>query len=502
VVSAIGFASKIGFASNAGLALGVAYRQRGSAAKCTWRAVPIRLLVAPMMALLVFAPNVRADELSDLKETIRQLEARVTALEAERAAAAKAAPAPAEAKPPVAAVQPLPPSAAAPYIPPPTVRAEETAGPRVDNAPIDPSLKGFFRIPGTETMMKFGGYAKADFIYDTKPIGSFDYFVTSAIPTSGPDTQRGSQFTAHAKQTRVNVDFRRDTDSGPARLFFEGDWFGDASFGFDPGSYRFRLRHAFGQLKNFAAGYSFSAFMDNDALPDTLDFEGPGAAPFLLVAGARYIFKTDPHWNVSIAAEAPQAEVTVPVGAGKSTAPDVSLRARYEAEAGHVQVSGLWRRLAWRSGVGPSDSTNGYGVNVAGTLKTFGDDYMVAGGVWGKGIARYVSDLAGSGLDAVVGPNGRLQALEEYGGYAAYTHYWTPKLRSTGVAGYLGMSNKPYQTGTSFDSSQYYSLNLIWNPAGSLNLGTEVLYGRYKTLDGNSANDTRIQMSVQYDFIR
>ena len=463
-----------------------------------WRTVTCTTLVCAVI-LALSSPRARADELSDLKEAVKKLEARIKALEAEKAAAP--APAPSETKPPVAAVQPLPATAAAPYIPPATINANETAGPRVDNAPIDPTLKGFFRIPGTETIMKIGGYAKADFIYDTKPIGSFDYFVTSAIPTSGPDTQRGSQFTAHAKQTRMNVDMRRDTAAGPARLFFEGDWFGDASFGFDPGSYRFRLRHAFGQLENFAAGYSFSAFMDNDALPDTLDFEGPGAAPFLLLAGARYIFKPSAHTNISLAAEAPQAEITTPVGAGKSTAPDLSLRARYEADAGHVQLSGLWRRLAWRSGVGPSDSTNGYGVNLAGSLKTVGDDYLVAGGVWGKGIARYVSDLAGSGLDAVVDPSGNLQALEEYGGYAGYTHYWTPKLRSTGVVGYLGMSNKPYQAGTSFDSSQYYSLNLIWNPAASLNVGAEVLYGRFKTFDGNSANDTRIQMSVQYDFV-
>ena len=466
--------------------------------------IAIVALATALLVTFALSPiRARADELSDLKETIKQLEARVKALEAERAAK-PAAPAvvPAPATAPVAAVQPLPASAAAPYIPPATSREEEVAGPRVDNAPIDPSLKGFFKIPGTDTMMKFGGYAKADFIYDTKPISSFDYFVTSAIPTSGPDTQRGSQFTAHAKQTRGNVDLRRDTEAGPARLFFEGDWFGDASFGFEPGTYKFRLRHAFGQLQNFAAGYSFSAFMDNDALPDTLDFEGPGAAPFLLVAGGRYIFKPSPQTNVSLALEAPQAEITTPVGAGKSTAPDFSVRARYEADAGHVQLSGLWRRLAWRSGAGPSDSTNGYGVNLAGSLKTFGDDYLVAGGVWGKGIARYVSDLAGSGLDAVVDPSGNLQALEEYGGYAGYTHYWTPKLRSTGVVGYLGMNNKSFQAPTSFDNSQYYSLNLIWNPAGSLSVGGEVLYGRFKTLDGNSANDTRIQMSVQYDFIR
>lgn len=457
--------------------------------------------------LLAFALPARADELSDLKETIKKLEARVDALEAEKAAAKApaeskpAAPAPTEAKAATAA-QPLPASTAAGYTPAATIKGDEVAEQRVDNAPLDPSLKGFLKIPGTETMMKVGGYAKLDLIYDTKPIGTFDYFVTSAIPTSGPQTQYGTEFTAQAKQTRLNVDLRRDTEVGPARLFVEADWFGNASFNFQPGSYQLRLRHAFGQLDNVAAGYSFNAFMDNDALPDTLDFEGPGAAPYLLDASARYTWKLDKNTSVSLSAEAPQSEITAPEGGGKSTAPDITLRARYAVDAGHVQLAGVWRRLGWNSGTGTNDYTNGYGLMLAGSLKTVGDDYAVAGGVWGKGIARYVSDITASGLDAVVDPNGNLQALEEYGGYAAYTHYWTPKLRSTAVVDYLGMSNKSYQSPTSFTNSQYYSANLIWNPWGSLNVGAEVLYGRYRTFDGFSANDTRFQMSIQYDFVR
>lgn len=491
----------------------VSRRQSSAAARRNWleggknghRSLSVATLIVLTAFVLAPTPRARADELGDLKATIKKLEARVEALEAEKAAAPAAAPAaatPGEAKAPIATVQPLPASAAAPYIPPATLNDNEGAAQRVDNAPIDPSLKGFFKIPGTETMVKFGGYTKVDFIYDTKPISSYDYFVTSAIPTSGPDTQRGSQFTVHAKQTRLNVDMRRETEAGPARLFFEGDWFGNASFGFDPGSYQFRLRHAFGQLENFGAGYSFSAFMDNDALPDTLDFEGPGAAPYLLLGQARYTWKAGRNTNFSFSAEAPSAEVTAPIGAGKSTFPDLTLRARYEAEAGHVQAAGIWRRLGWRSGTGLSDTTDGYGLNVAGSLKTMGDDYLVAGGVWGKGIARYVSDITGSGLDAAVDPGGNLQALEAFGGYAGYTHYWTSKLRSTGVIGYLGMNNKSFQAPTSFKDSQYYSANLIWNPAGSLNVGAELLYGNYKTFDGNSANDTRIQISVQYDFVR
>jgi hypothetical protein len=397
---------------------------------------------------------------------------------------------------------PAPPAAAAPlFVPATTIKGDEGDAPRVDNTAIDPTLKGFYKISGTDTMVKLGGYAKLDFIGDNKPIGSRDFFVTSSIPTSGPDTQRGSQFTVQAKQTRLNLDVRRDTEAGPARLFFEGDWYGDPGFDFEPGSYRAHLRQAWGQLNNFAAGYGFSGFMDNDALPDTLDFEGPGAAAFLIQAGARYTMKLSQNANLGIGLVAPSAELTLPSGNTKSTLPDLTLRGRYEAEWGHLQASGVLRRLGWQDG-GIDQHAKGYGVNAAGSFKTLGDDYLVAGGLWGKGIARYIADISGLGLDAAVDANGNLVALEEYGGYAAYTHKWSSKLRSTGVAGYLAMNNRSFQALTAFSSSQYYSLNFIWNPAGSLNVGAELLYGRNKTFDGNSANDTRIQFSVQYDLVR
>ncbi|MFV0679715.1 DcaP family trimeric outer membrane transporter [Ottowia sp.] len=432
--------------------------------------------------------------------TIRELQERVNALEQQQkkvveqqAAATVNAPQP---------VAPLSPAETATFIPASTLKDNETAALRVDNATIDPELKGFFRIPGTDTIMKFGGYAKLDLIYDTKPIGTYDYFITSALPTSGANRRRGTQFTVHAKQTRINLDIRRQTDVGKARMFIEGDFFGDASWGYDSGGYEMRLRHAYGQLGNIAAGYGFSAFMDNDALPDTLDFEGPGAAPYLLTAGARYTWKINKNYSFGLAAERPNSEITTSdSGYGRSTMPDLVAIGRYETDAGHLQASGLLRRLAYRDDDGHDDAW-GYGLNVAGTYTTFGSDYLAGGAVWGKGISRYVSDLSGNSWDAVAKPNGQLDALTSYGGYLAYTHYWTPKLRSTGVAGYLGMDRSSAMAGTSFKNSQYYSANLIWNPWGSLNVGAELLYGRLKTMDGRSANDTRIQFSLQYDFVR
>jgi hypothetical protein len=69
----------------------------------------------------------------------------------------------------------------------------------------------------------------------------------------------------------MNADFLVPTKSaGSYRFFVEVDLFGTNAT--TP-----RPRHAYGQAKNFLVGQTFSNFMDPDAGPDQLDFQGPNA---------------------------------------------------------------------------------------------------------------------------------------------------------------------------------------------------------------------------------
>ena len=69
----------------------------------------------------------------------------------------------------------------------------------------------------------------------------------------------------------MNLDFLVPTRSGDSyRFFLEMDFFGTNAT--TP-----KLRHAYGQAKNFLVGQTFSNFMDPDAGADTLDYQGPNA---------------------------------------------------------------------------------------------------------------------------------------------------------------------------------------------------------------------------------
>ena len=67
-----------------------------------------------------------------------------------------------------------------------TFAQDPVAAPRINNEPLDPRFPGFFRLPGTSTLLRIGGYAKTDFIYDLKPAGNIDSFIPATIPIPSP----------------------------------------------------------------------------------------------------------------------------------------------------------------------------------------------------------------------------------------------------------------------------------------------------------------------------
>lgn len=64
---------------------------------------------------------------------------------------------------------------------------------------------GWWKIPKTPVIFTFGGYVKADMIYDFDPIGSPDFFDVSKIPTDG---SKGQTTHFNVKETRLKLDVR------------------------------------------------------------------------------------------------------------------------------------------------------------------------------------------------------------------------------------------------------------------------------------------------------
>ncbi len=378
---------------------------------------------------------------------------------------------------------------------------EDTAAtPRFDNLPLDPKYKGFFKLPGTQTILKIGGFFKTDFIYDLKPAGNNFMFIPSSFPI--PQVPGVYDTNISIRATRLSLDFRIPSSAlGEVRLYLEGDMFGTNAT--TP-----RLRHAYAQVSNLLIGQTWTNFMDPDAIADSLDFRGPNGMVLLLNPQIRYGFALGSRTTFYLAVERPSSDVFFQtpqfVAQPNAPGPDGTIRLLREFERGHLQVAGLFRSIAAYLPDSRASSVFGWGVNTSLGLSTFGRDNLIIAVASGRGISRYIQDTSGLGVDAepASGTNLHLEATPAVGIEADYQHYWLQKLRSNAIYSYADVVNTDLAAPTTYNHASYTGANLIWNPYGSLNVGAEFLYGWTMLQNGQKANAPRIQFSAKYSFVK
>jgi hypothetical protein len=186
--------------------------------------------------------------------------------------------------------------------------------------------------PGTSFVLT--GYAKVDGMWTDTPDGEIaenssgrDFYVPGSTPVGG--VEEGTDFGAHAKQTRIN--FGTDTIlEGGDKLStrFEIDFFGSITGNQrSTNTYAPVMRHAYVQWRNWLAGQTWSNFQDAAVLPDSVDFIGStDGTVFVRQPQLRYTAG-----GFSLSVENPQTTIT-PFGGGTqietddSSIPDLTAR--------------------------------------------------------------------------------------------------------------------------------------------------------------------------------
>lgn len=350
---------------------------------------------------------------------------------------------------------------------------------------------GNLRVKVGEFSIKLGGYIKVDVIHDFDEIGSEDSFDPRTIPTddeSNPD----SKWRVHAKSTRLNLDLRGPTSIGPFRAFVEGDFFSSGN--------GFRMRHAFGTIGPILGGQTWTTFMDEDAMPETLDFESPIAFPLVRQAMVRYTGQLEDlskgsYWAVAV--EDPDSEVLAPPEAGDSdeVAPDLTGRFRWAQDWGHAQLSLFAGAASFDPDSGSRDTVFLWGTNLAAKVNVFDEDQVFVEATYGPGVGRYRG-----GNTAAFDDDGDLEAIELVAGMLAYEHHWSEEFRST-VTYSLGTGNLP--DGAPPDANetlQYFAANFIWQFCDEAWCGVEYLFGSRETEDDARGEANRLQFAVKFSF--
>lgn len=442
------------------------------------------VVVATGISLAAVAPLARADTLSELKEQVDALQRKVLELEsaqkkADEEAARRAA------EPQAKAAVPLP--------------GVVTGG----------ATKGSFKLPGSDTSVTLGGYVKLDAIYSDKTAGTAsqgNQFLSPSLIPVGPNAgdNARSQTTLHARQSRLFVKTATPTSYGDLTTYVEADFFGADGNETVSNSNNFRIRHAWGTLGNFSAGQYWSNFMNEAALPETVDFGGPVGQIFVRQAQVRWTEKfSSGDWSFSL--ENPESLFAVPdsatfVRADRDRVPDIAGRLKLKIGGGDYSAQILVRNIRIDSAAPLSATDNKWGgaVGIAGIVPTFGKDDVRFDLNAGNAIGRYQE--LGFFADGFIGADRRIKLAPEVSGYAAYRHYWTPSLRSSLVLAASHASNPGGTFGGINRSARSEHLNLIWSPISAVNLGIEFINARRAVEDGRSGNLNRLQLAGQYIF--
>ena len=336
-----------------------------------------------------------------------------------------------------------------------------------------------FQVPGTDTTIDVGGYVKLDVVFNDAAVAGDNQanieYVPGAVPLDDDGEENEVEF--NARESRLWVKTTTPTKLGPLKTFWEGDFDTDESSQVVSNSRGFRLRHAYGTLKGFLFGQTWSLFMHLNSLPEINDFGGPTGSMFVRQAQLRYTWDLNDTTNIAVGLENPETYYYTGAAladADDDNAPDIIARFSTNPSWGNISAALMIRNLVVDNAI-VDDSTLGFSGQVGAQVDLFARDSLMAAIQYGQGLGRY-SSLA-THPDAFVDAAGDLEALDQLATFVGYQHYWVGTWRSTLVVGYSKADDPSELSATDLtEETLSVHANLMFNPVENTRLGIEYIH--------------------------
>ena len=202
------------------------------------------------------------------------------------------------------------------------------------------------------------------------------------------------------------------------------------------------------------------------------------------------------------AAENPETTITPYEGGDRivsddGSIPDLVGRYTVNMNNGYLKAAALFRSLDYDI-EGENDSETAFGFSLSGK-HTFGRDDVRWMATYGSGTGRYLG--LNTANDAVLGADGNLEAIDQFGGFISLRHFWSDQWRSNFTASFLNIDNDVLLTGLGVTKEvRSLHVNLLYEPLPKLMIGGELLYAERETEEGLDGDMTRFMLSAKYAF--
>ena len=349
--------------------------------------------------------------------------------------------------------------------------------------------------------LDFIGYIKLIGGLDLGNIQNTSEFYPSKIPIYPTLREEKPRSFLDARQTRLAVDGVYEiSNADKVHIYVEMDFFNtEAATSFVP-----HLRHAYGEYKGFLIGQTWSTMKNTSAFPVQVDFEGPNSITGPRNPMIRYTQSINNKYSYAVALETHNEDYTpYDVNLDDSMAfqyvPDLIVYIQKNGNWGNLRLTGVLKNMTYTnvSSDAIKSKTSG-GAEISGIVKFLNrneiNDDVRFGYTYGFGIAHYINDLRGQGLDAAPVNNGDMQPIPVMGGFIAYKHAWSKTSTSSAVFSFTSIDNSDYVDDDMYDFSTYGAVNYMWSPVDRLDYGVELIYGKNQ----NKLNDNGVGYRAQF----
>ncbi len=345
-------------------------------------------------------------------------------------------------------------------------------------------IGGGFRLPGSETSLRFYGYAEAHVIHDLKQPSPSDNFTDLTFqPLDNSGGQKGKTKLT-AQTSRFGFESSTPTSLGAFNTKLEMDFY---SYG-SGNRNRVRLRHAYGEYAGFLVGQTWSTFMDLDDLPETVDFNGPIGAPFSRRTMIRYTYAdTKAGYKLTAAIEDPEDQFGG--GSANEKMPQIVLRADKSFDWGAANV-----RVLFHEKRSFAETKRGFGIGIGGSYKITDKDLLM--GQYTR-VDGDIDQLYGSNGYAIDATTGVITFDKNQGLVVGYAKTFSDQLR--GVVTY-GMNRGKTAQAVDNRTLQQVFISMIYSPIKNVELGAEYIHGKRKTFTPETGTMSRFDLMGRYSF--